>query len=91
MNANKFQFIYKYLYHSSLNSKDIFPEQHAYLFSLGDGYGRMTEEQLRQKGLIWDFSHIRDSSDEALENIYKALKNIIYEKQMKEMGFEISK
>lgn len=76
-NPEKFKLIYKYLYHSSPNSKNLSADEHAYLFSLGDGYGKMTINELRKNGLIWDWSHIRDSNNGALENIFKALEKII--------------
>jgi hypothetical protein len=38
-------------------------------WELADGYGRMTLGTLRSRGLTRDWSHVRDSSDEALSRI----------------------
>jgi len=80
MNPDKFKFIYNYLYHSGPYQDRLSPAEHNHLFSLGDGYGKMTVQQLQANGLTYDFSHIRDSSDEALERIYKELRNIVSQK-----------
>lgn len=51
-------------------------EDHLRLFSLGDGYGRMSSEELMANGLAWDWSHIRDSSLPALALIVAELMRI---------------
>lgn len=73
MAPEKFKVIVKYLYHSSPDAEKLSREVHNHLFSLGDGYGQMGLEWLIRNNLTWDWSHIRDSSDEALERIYKEL------------------
>jgi len=44
-----------------------------------DGFGRMSAEQLQELGIEWDWSHVRDSSDEAIEEAYQVLMTILEE------------
>ena len=73
----KCSLIAEYLHHSGVNNRSLSPAEHNRLFALGDGYGKQTVEQLKANHLTWDWSHIRDSSNEALENIYQELKKIV--------------
>lgn len=77
VNQSKFEFICSYLHHSGRDCRVLTEDQHNFLFSLGDGYGRKRIEQLKADRLTWDWSHIRDSSDEALEEIYRELIKIL--------------
>jgi hypothetical protein len=42
-------------------------------WSLCDGYGRRSLGDLRLSGLTRDWSHVRDSSDEALDRVWRYL------------------
>lgn len=77
---DKFALIYDYLYHGSSLSSKLTAKEHNFLFSLGDGYGKMTINQLITKGLTWDWSHIRDSSEVATDQIYEELTKILTQK-----------
>jgi hypothetical protein len=44
------------------------------LYLMADGFGPGITEEFAQNQLEWDGSHVRDSSVEAIEDIYKALK-----------------
>lgn len=66
-----------YLYHGGDKRHVLTDPQHVALFALGDGYGRMTAAQLRAEGLEWDWSHVRDSSLEALEAMVEALRRLL--------------
>lgn len=67
---DKFQVIHDFLYHSGKRNKELTPSQHDNLMVLCDGYGKQSIKYLGENGLLWDFSHVRDSSDEALESVY---------------------
>lgn len=43
----------------------------------GDGYGRMTAAQLKEFGLVCDWSHIRDSSDEAQIRVAAKIRELL--------------
>lgn len=40
----------------------------------GDGFGKMTIGQLKALGIAWDFSHVRDSSDEAIDEMAEQIR-----------------
>lgn len=67
---------HKYLYHGCHAARELTDSQHNAAFALGDGYGKMTLAQLQANELMWDWSHIRDSSDEAILAIAEYLKTI---------------
>lgn len=50
------------LFHKVLN-----PTQTWQAYCLGDGFGKMTPAQLEQINGGYDWSHVRDSSEEAIE------------------------
>ena len=58
--------LHKYLYHSGSASGVLTEAEHDKAVALCDGYGELTEAELRTRHLTWDWSHVRDSSDEAL-------------------------
>jgi hypothetical protein len=63
-----FELCRKYLYHSSDN---MIPEKDCYcsIFEKGDGYGELTANQLSEMELWYDWSHVRDSSEEAIHKM----------------------
>lgn len=61
-----FELLHKFLNHSSTACGVLSDKQHQHAMSLCDGFGRMTITQLRELGLTWDWSHVRDSSDAAI-------------------------
>lgn len=69
-------FVYRWLHFNSHESKLLTVGEHLHAFSLGNGYGNQTKEQLAVEGLTWDWSHIRDSSCRALSNITAYLKTL---------------
>ena len=73
----QFNLIRSYLHHSSKLCHQLTESEHDFLFSLGDGYGQMSVEALQSYHLTWDWSHIRDSSDAALEKISQELYEIL--------------
>lgn len=42
---------------------------------LADGFGRMTEAQLRELDVLWDWSHVRDSTAPAIAAIAAFLRS----------------
>ena len=50
---------------------------HDEAMSLLDGFGRMTVEDLREKELTWDWSHVRDSTPEALAECRAFIEGIL--------------
>lgn len=73
MKESMFKFVVSFLHYNGENKSLISPKQYRELFQMGDGFGEMTPEQLTEFDLWGDWSHIRDSSDEAIEKIYNKL------------------
>lgn len=40
----------------------------------GDGYGKMSRDEIIDADLVWDWSHVRDSSDEAIHAMAEAIR-----------------
>lgn len=59
------------------NGFDLTDQQYRYIASHGDGFGKMTADQLDELGVTFDWSHIRDSSDEAISEMYSALGRVV--------------
>ena len=59
------------------NGCDLTDNQHRYVASHGDGFGKMTAEQLDSLGVTFDWSHVRDSSDEAIKAMHMALGHVV--------------
>ena len=59
------------------NGFDLTENQYKYVASHGDGFGKMTIEQMDALGITFDWSHIRDSSDEAIKEMHMALGRVI--------------
>lgn len=53
----------EYLHHSGENSNALSPDQIRQAWKIADGYGQLNDDGVEE--LLWDWSHIRDSSDEA--------------------------
>lgn len=58
--------LHKYLYHSGSASGVLTEAEHDKAVAMCDGYGELTEAELQTKGLTWDWSHVRDSTEGAL-------------------------
>ena len=52
-------------------------QDHDALWALADGFGRMPINELRELHIDRDWSHIRDSSDEALDRIATKINEIV--------------
>jgi hypothetical protein len=59
-------FLHDYLYHSAKLKYRLTTARHIETMTLCDGYGQLTEEELKEKDLVWDWSHVRDSKPDAL-------------------------
>lgn len=70
--------LHTYLYHGSEASKSPLVKHHNTAMALCDGYGKMTVGQLMRSGLTWDWSHVRDSTDEAVEAAWGFLSELGY-------------
>ena len=74
---DRFGFIHRFMFHSSPEAKTIRFSDHLELMALADGYGRRSQLELQQSGRSWDWSHVRDSSDEALDRIFTRLQELM--------------
>lgn len=77
MTSGNFQICHRYLYHSSpqmIASRDAY----ARIFSLADGYGKMSVAELGRANLMYDWSHVRDSSDEAIDEMAQAIRRLVW-------------
>jgi len=61
-----FELLRATLYHSSPDARVLTMEEFRRAFLLCDGYGRLTWREIADLGLEWDWSHVRDSSPEAI-------------------------
>lgn len=69
-----FALIHRYLYHGSPAAATLDHTKHRVLMCLCNGYGQLTSIELIEQGLMWDWSHVRDSDTEALQKVYDKLK-----------------
>lgn len=69
----RFKVIYGFLHFNGVNHEQLNKKQHIQLMALCDGYGHMSTSELITHGLSWDWSHVRDSSDDALQVVYNQL------------------
>lgn len=60
------KFLNAYLHFNGSKHDELSEGAHNHLMSLCDGYGVLSVAELREKGLLWDWSHVRDSTPEAL-------------------------
>jgi hypothetical protein len=70
--------LHRYLYHGSEAAKSPLAKHHNEAMALCDGYGKLTVAELIRAGLTWDWSHVRDSSDEAISAAWQFLKDLGY-------------
>jgi len=73
INERKFRVIHSFLHFDGKRCQDLTPHQHLHLFTMADGYGKCSAQDLIANDLTWDWSHVRDSSDEALNVIFSEL------------------
>lgn len=62
------------MHHSGVARTVLSQQQHVEVAAMGDGYGAMSAEQLQQRELTWDWSHIRDSSEGAIVTMAAAVR-----------------
>ena len=60
------RFLHDYLYHSGEKKNRLGSVRHVEAMTLCNGYGQMTDKELKEKDLTWDWSHVRDSTPDAL-------------------------
>jgi len=66
MTNTKFTFIHSVLHFNGAKRDLLTPEQMLDVRKLADGYGAGTVDPV----LLWDWSHVRDSSDSAIDLMY---------------------
>ena len=64
--AEDLVFLHDYLYHSAKLKYRLNTACHIEAMTLCDGYGQLTGEELKEKDITWDWSHVRDSKPDAL-------------------------
>jgi hypothetical protein len=64
--AEDLVFLHDYLYHGGKLKYRLSGAYHIEAMTLCDGYGQLTEEELKEKDITWDWSHVRDSKPDAL-------------------------
>ena len=70
---HKWLVIRDHMWHSGDKSNVLTTDQHRHCVEQCDGYGGMCWQELEERGLDWDWSHVRDSADEALDYCYEAI------------------
>ena len=70
-------YLHPYLHYSGHLGKELNPDIHDEAMSLLNGYGWMDVTELREKGLTWDWSHVRDSTPEALAECRAFIEGIL--------------
>ena len=73
MSIAEFKLIHEALHFRSEKAFKISKQDHLELMAECDGYGKMSQLDLIEKQLTWDWSHVRDSSDEALDRVFEKL------------------
>lgn len=66
--------IYTFCHFNGARSTELTLKQHLEIWEMCDGYGKMSLNELVEKELTWDWSHVRDSSDATLEAVFNKLK-----------------
>ena len=87
-NAETRHFVMSYLDFKGENRNDLTTDEAWEVFCLGDGFGNCTPEQLQQINSGWDWSHIRDSSDEAFLRMAMRIKAIVSRKAQWHAGIQ---
>jgi len=71
------EFVMDYLHTTGKKYDTLTSEQDSHIrYFLADGFGNLSEQDLDQEmiqDMMWDWSHVRDSSDGAFEQIKKYL------------------
>ena len=73
---NKMRFLHRWLHFGSPDANGLNVQHHNTAFALCDGYGNLTVPQLVADGLTWDWSHVRDSSPEAIDRAINYLRKV---------------
>lgn len=79
-------FIARFLHYRGDQCEVLDADEQWDLMCMGDGFGPCSPEQLAEINSGWDWSHVRDSSPNALSGMRRAL-----EAKLKEKGFDIEK
>lgn len=56
------------------------PSEQWEIYCMCDGFGPLSPEELEELNEGWDWSHVRDSSQEAIDNASRRIKEILIEK-----------
>ena len=72
----------KYIWHflnASGDHADLIPfdVQYTMIKNHADGFGKIDPSMENYQDMIWDWSHIRDSSEQALENLANEIANYV--------------
>ena len=65
-----------YLHYSGHHHDALSDAEHEHAFTLGDGYGSCTADELGEINGGWDWSHVRDSSPAAIAAIAAYLRGL---------------
>lgn len=71
--------LWAYVGHSGAHNRILTREQHGRVFECCDGYGKRTSAELYACHLDWDWSHVRDSSDAAINEAWEVLQDCLAE------------
>lgn len=74
---DKWLVIRDYMWHSGDKSNVLTRNQHRACVECCDGYGQMCWQELERRGLDWDWSHVRDSTDMALDACYDMIQSFV--------------
>lgn len=75
------RFVASYLHHRGTCVEALTTEEGWELYCLGDGFGRLSPEELAGINDGWDWSHVRDSSPAALAAMRVRIEAILAEKR----------
>jgi len=73
-NEAAWDLVVAHLHYNGEKREVLTAEQRWEVFCQGDGYGKRSPEELRKINSGWDWSHIRDSSDQAILHMATMLK-----------------
>ena len=74
-----FELVRDYLWHSGCRRDVLTADQHLLLVSNCNGYGELSAEELTDRGLDWDWSHVRDSEDGTIALIAAWIRDFLKE------------
>jgi len=74
--AEVVNYIYRHIF--GADSDEITCEQKWEAFCEGDGFGPLSPEELMEINSGFDWSHVRDSSEEALERVHKKISQFVW-------------